>query len=107
MNTFNIPNYYPSRSEVKSSILEEGSFAINHVEFSEVDLNNSGESLHDSGYNVAQTIRAVFEPLLVSHFGEAIIDDVFQRYHEIVVDQMSREKMQTVYFTISLTRKAQ
>ncbi|CAK8560445.1 unnamed protein product [Lathyrus sativus] len=107
VNTFNIPNYYPSRNEVKLSILEEGSFAINHVEFSEVDLNNSGESLHDSGYNVAQAIRAVFEPLLVSHFGEAIIDDVFQRYHEIVVDQMSREKMQTVYFTISLTRKAQ
>jgi hypothetical protein len=26
-------------------------------------------------------MRAVFEPLIVSHFGEAIVEEVFSRYH--------------------------
>ncbi|XP_058746963.1 S-adenosyl-L-methionine:benzoic acid/salicylic acid carboxyl methyltransferase 3-like [Vicia villosa] len=103
VNNFNIPNYYPCPSEVKFVVLNEGSFNMNHLEVSEVDLN---VSINQSGYKFAQAMRAVFEPLLVSHFGETIIEDAFNRYQEILADRMTKEIIKSTYFTISLTRKS-
>ncbi|KAJ1420161.1 SAM dependent carboxyl methyltransferase [Sesbania bispinosa] len=118
VDTFNIPQYTPYPSEVKLVVLNEGSFFINRLEVSEVDWNvfdkqnnfnfdsEMSETLKDGGYNVAQCMRAVAEPLLVSHFGEAIIEEVFDRYQEILADRMSKEKTKFVNVTILLTRKA-
>ncbi|KAJ1411042.1 SAM dependent carboxyl methyltransferase, partial [Sesbania bispinosa] len=119
VDTFNIPQYTPSPSEVKLVVLNEGSFIINRLEVSEVNWNVFdkqsnfnfdseilSETLKDGGYNVAQCMRAVAEPLLVSHFGEAIIEEVFDRYQEILADRMSKEKTKFVNVTILLTRKA-
>jgi hypothetical protein len=39
VNTFNVPNYYPSQNEVKLEVFNEGSFAINQAEMFEVNLN--------------------------------------------------------------------
>ncbi|XP_057420276.1 S-adenosyl-L-methionine:benzoic acid/salicylic acid carboxyl methyltransferase 3-like [Lotus japonicus] len=117
VTTFNIPQYTPSQLEVKLEVLKEGSFAINRLEVSEVNWNamdecnvfefesEMNESLSDSGYNVAQCMRAVAEPLLVNHFGEAIIEKVFSRYQEILADRMSKEKTKFVNVTILMTRK--
>lgn len=116
MDTFNIPQYTPSPSEVKLEILNEGSFTINRMEVSEVNWNaydnwnafdfesELSESLSDGAYNVAQCMRAVAEPLLVSHFGKAIIEEVFSRYQEIVADRMSKEKTKFINVTTLLTR---
>ncbi|OIW11016.1 hypothetical protein TanjilG_22823 [Lupinus angustifolius] len=119
METFNIPQYTPSASEVKSEVIKEGSFSINRVEISEVHWNaynmNSNyfdskcaflKSLSDGGYNVTNTMRAVAEPLLVSHFGEAFIDDIFYRYRKNITEAMSKEKTEFVNVSISLTRRA-
>lgn len=87
VSTFNFPTYNPSPSEVKLEVLNEGSFAIDRIEVSEVNWNafdfesEMSQSLNDDGsYNVTQLMRAVVEPFLLSHFGEAIIDEVFSRY---------------------------
>jgi jasmonate O-methyltransferase len=85
LNTFNLPVYYPSSSEVKLEVLTEGSFTINQLEASEVNLSEL-----DDGYNLAQCIRAVAEPLLISHFGRDITKEVFNRFQKIVTDQWRR-----------------
>ncbi|KAJ1420771.1 SAM dependent carboxyl methyltransferase [Sesbania bispinosa] len=117
LDTFNIPLYTPSPCEVKLEVLNEGSFAINRLEVSEVNWNayddwnafnfesEMSESLSDGGYNVAQCMRAVAEPLLISHFGEAIIEEVFSRYQKILADRMSKERTKFFNVTILLTRK--
>ncbi|KAG4941312.1 hypothetical protein JHK87_045183 [Glycine soja] len=73
LDTFNIPLYTPSPSEVKLEVLKEGSFAINRLEVSEVNWNafddrnalefesERSDTLSDGGYNVAQCMRAVAE----------------------------------------------
>ncbi|XP_027343424.1 salicylate carboxymethyltransferase-like [Abrus precatorius] len=53
VDTFNVPQYAPSPFEVKLEVLKEESFIINSL-----------------------CMRAVAEPLLVSHFGEAIIEEI-------------------------------
>ena len=42
-------------------------------------------------------MRIVVEPLLVSHFGDAIIDEVFYRYKEIISDHISKENTQFIW----------
>lgn len=99
--------------------MKEGSFTIDRLEVTEVhwnaydDLKNTdsenstlSKSLTDGGYNVAKCMRAVAEPLLVNHFGEAIIEEVFGRYQEILTDRMSKEKTEFINVSISMTRKA-
>ncbi|KAJ7944249.1 Salicylate O-methyltransferase [Quillaja saponaria] len=111
LDSFNIPMYTPSPSEVKLEVIKEGSFTINHLQTSEVSWNaydnelSLSEAFSDGGYNVASCIRAVAEPLLVSHFNEGIIDEVFRRYQEIVADRMSKEKTEYINVTVSLTKK--
>ncbi|XP_017969722.1 PREDICTED: salicylate carboxymethyltransferase isoform X2 [Theobroma cacao] len=76
--------------------------ALNDMVFeNEPDLS---DAFKDGGYNFAKCIRAVTEPLLASHFGEAIIDEVFRRYRDIVADRMSKEKTEFVNVTISLIK---
>ncbi|KAG4941311.1 hypothetical protein JHK87_045182 [Glycine soja] len=118
LDTFNIPLYTPSPSEVKLEVLKEGSFAINRLEVSEVNWNafddrnalefesERSDTLSDGGYNVAQCMRAVAEPMLVSHFAEAIIEEVFSRYQQILTDRMSKEQTKFINVTVLLTRKA-
>ncbi|XWS42094.1 hypothetical protein CRYUN_Cryun17cG0139100 [Craigia yunnanensis] len=110
LNSFNIPQYTPSPAEVKSEVLKEGSFTIDRLEVTEVNWNayqnefDLSDAFKDGGYNVAKCMRAVAEPLLASHFGEAIIDEMFRRYKEIVADRMSKEKTEFVNVTISLIK---
>ncbi|KAJ1408852.1 SAM dependent carboxyl methyltransferase [Sesbania bispinosa] len=84
MNSFNIPLYTPSPSEVKLEVLKEGSFTINCLEVSE----NAYEYDDDSDRHKVATkcMRAVVESLLVNHFGEAIIEEVFRQYQQILTD---------------------
>ncbi|KAK2419169.1 S-adenosyl-L-methionine:benzoic acid/salicylic acid carboxyl methyltransferase [Trifolium repens] len=117
LNTFNIPIYYPSPSEVKLEILTEGSFAINQLESSQVVLNELDNyedafdftskipgSLRDDGYSLAQCIRAVAEPLLVSHFGEDVTKEVFNHFQKNVIDYMPKDRTTVTNITIALTR---
>lgn len=118
LDTFNIPQYTPSPSEVELEVLKEGSFAINRLELAEVnwnpldDLNaldfesERSESLRDNGYSLAQCMRSVAEPMLVNQFGEDIIEEVFSRYQKLLADRMSKEQTKFNNITISLTRKA-
>ncbi|CAK9134882.1 unnamed protein product [Ilex paraguariensis] len=61
----------------------EGYFGIDRLEVFEINWNayndKSSDFYKDGAYNVAKCMRAVAEPLLLSHFSAAIIDEVFSR----------------------------
>ncbi|MBA0703095.1 hypothetical protein Goari_022857 [Gossypium aridum] len=110
LNSFNIPMYTPSPAEVKYEVVKEGSFNIDRLEVTEVNWNayldetDLSDAFKDGGYNVAKCMRAVAEPLLISYFGEEILDEVFRRYREIVSDRLSKEKNEFVNVTVSLIK---
>ncbi|KAG2696195.1 hypothetical protein I3760_07G047200 [Carya illinoinensis] len=112
MNSFNIPQYSPSLSEVKSEVLKEGSFSIDHLETFGInwiaydsEVMNLPDVFFDGGYSVAKCIRAVVEPLLISHFGDAIIEEVFCKYREILSDRLSKETNNFISIIVSVTKK--
>lgn len=97
MDSLNVPTYNPSPTEVKSEVLKEGSFSIDRLQVSEIDL---------LGYNVANLMRAAVEPMLVRQFGDAIIEEVFSRYKEILSDCIPKETPRFFNVTISATKRA-
>nr|XP_027086457.1 theobromine synthase 2-like [Coffea arabica] len=95
LDSFNLPLYTPSLEVVKCIVEEEGSFEILYLETFKVRY-DAGFSIDDD-YQVRSLFqvycdehvkaayvtfffRAVFEPILASHFGEAIMPDLFHRF---------------------------
>ncbi|KAI3726518.1 hypothetical protein L1987_66316 [Smallanthus sonchifolius] len=111
MDSFNIPQYTPSPKEVSNEVEKEGSFMIDCLEVSEVNWDASTDDNLDlsakdeQGYNMGKCMRAVAEPLVLSHFGESIIEEVFERYTNNIKISMSKEKNKLINVTVSMTRK--
>uniref|UniRef100_A0A7N2LG37 Uncharacterized protein n=2 Tax=Quercus lobata TaxID=97700 RepID=A0A7N2LG37_QUELO len=113
IDTFNLPQYNPFIEEVKTIVEKEGSFVIDRLETFEVNLdaNDNEENKNyvfdkfTCGQNVSRSYRAISESLLADHFGEAIIDDLFERYAERIGEHLSMEKIKNFNILISMERK--
>ncbi|KMT14984.1 hypothetical protein BVRB_3g064890 [Beta vulgaris subsp. vulgaris] len=110
LNTFSIPIYTPSEEELGFMVEKEGSFNLNQVLITEVNWkpNEQYKNPYDKSSdhaNFTNCMRAVAEYLLISHFGEAILEEVFRRYEKMVKISMAKEKNVFTNITVSLTRK--
>ncbi|KAJ4981900.1 hypothetical protein NE237_032737 [Protea cynaroides] len=113
VDSFNLPFYMPSRKEVEAIVCGEGSFYLDGLEIFDINWDGSDDDDNKkfkfdrfiSGQKVAKLIRAVTEPLIAYHFGDAVIDVLFNRYMEYVSDHLSKEEGKFVNFVISLKRK--
>ncbi|XP_021892796.1 jasmonate O-methyltransferase-like [Carica papaya] len=107
IDSFNAPYYAPSFEELKLEIEKQGSFVIDEVKVLEVDWdgeNNNNENFILRGERVANTIRAVVESMLESHFGNHILDELFERYAQLVGDYLSNNSTKYINFLLSLVR---
>ncbi|KAJ6854763.1 hypothetical protein NC651_039656 [Populus alba x Populus x berolinensis] len=112
-DTFNLPYYNPYEGEVREIIEMEGSFDIDKLETFAInwdandDISNKDFVFEKDqcGRNVANIVRAVAEPMLVSHFGDDIIDELFKRYAEYVGEHLCVEKTKHINIVLSLTKK--
>ncbi|KZV20068.1 S-adenosyl-L-methionine-dependent methyltransferase superfamily protein [Dorcoceras hygrometricum] len=81
--SFNIPFYMPCQQEVRSIINQEGS----------------------GGKLVAENIRAIMEPMLVSHFAKLKnCDALFERYSWKIGEYLLKEKAECHMLAFSLNR---
>ncbi|XP_006655959.1 anthranilate O-methyltransferase 3-like [Oryza brachyantha] len=98
LESFNIPMYGASIDEVKAVVALNELFDMDHIELFESNWDPYDDLEHDDmcsspqrGVNVAKCIRAVLEPLLVSHFGEYILDELFKRYAHLMDRHLAKE----------------
>ncbi|KAE8672853.1 putative CCCH-type zinc finger family protein [Hibiscus syriacus] len=90
------PKILASREEVKSVIEAQGSFELQKMEVFNLDWDDYikkgdvNQVLDESARAaiIAKDIRAVGEPILSSHFGEDIMDELFRRFEVDVFDYM-------------------
>jgi jasmonate O-methyltransferase len=54
---------------------------------------------------VANIVRAVAEPMLASHFGDEIMDELFKRYAEHVGEHLCVEKTKHINIVLTMTKK--
>ncbi|KAK7814519.1 putative caffeine synthase 3 [Quercus suber] len=109
LDNFNLPYYAATMEEVKKVIEAEGSFTLQKLETFKVDWDtyikkaNKGLDKQAREAILASDIRAVGEPILANHFGEASMEDLFRRFKEVVLDHM--EKKKCVYFNLVISLK--
>ena len=91
----------------------EGSFFLDQLQITETnwDTNNNDDNKgyvfykKASGLHVAKYIRALTESMLVTHFGEEIIEELFERFAEKVGEHLSKERPKCANITFSMTKK--
>ncbi|KAJ8623124.1 hypothetical protein MRB53_031653 [Persea americana] len=112
LDSFNLPQYAPSPPEVKALVQAEGSFIVHRLETYAVSWDPEDNAIQNLVFDrskraekVATYMRAVAEPLVSSHFGEAIVHDLFKRYRDIVSEHMETEDAKFTNLVISLERK--
>ncbi|OMP06133.1 SAM dependent carboxyl methyltransferase, partial [Corchorus olitorius] len=121
VDSFNFPFYSPCKEEITAIIEKEGSFEIKRLEVFEVGGDEVKIGFKDIGMDQlimqksiygAKALRAVTEPLLSTHFGDAIMDKLFSRFATIFADHLAnppigRKSSMTnrVNIVISLTKK--
>ncbi|RWR86385.1 salicylate carboxymethyltransferase-like protein [Cinnamomum micranthum f. kanehirae] len=103
LDSFDLPYYSPSAKELKDVIAAEGSFSLEQLQITKITVNTNDKKA--KGQLVSKCIRAVTESMLVNHFGEEIIDDLFEKFAKNVEDHPSKEKLNQVNFTFSMTKK--
>ncbi|CAL4914793.1 unnamed protein product [Urochloa decumbens] len=111
LNSFNLPYYAPSVAEVKA-LIEKNLFDIEHIGLFESNWDPLDDSDSDvvldcasSGRNVAdKSIRAVMEPLIIEHFGEAILDELFMGFASMVAKYLEIRKAKYPVIVVSLKK---
>lgn len=96
---FSIPIYFPQFSEVKGEIEQNGSFKIEMME-------NIGHPMEDKALTndfLTSTYRAFLSTLIEKHFGDGVVDELFDRLakklskHPIDFEMW---KTQVVYYVV-------
>jgi hypothetical protein len=110
LSSFNLPAYGPSVGEVTTSVKESGVFEMAHIKLFEQNWDPHDDSEGDgvlnsacSSLNTAKCIRSVMESLITSHFGQTILDALFEEYTRRVARHLEKEK--TKFNVIVLTLK--
>ncbi|XP_047937797.1 probable jasmonic acid carboxyl methyltransferase 2 [Salvia hispanica] len=116
IDSLDAPYYAPSAEEMRNVIEEEGSFVVNQISALEIgwdgglvldNINNNIDldEIDEKALKVTKIIRAVVEPMMESHFGAQVIDDLFTRYHGLLQDYFSKTIAKHINLVVSLTRK--
>ncbi|KAK8671285.1 hypothetical protein V6N13_037883 [Hibiscus sabdariffa] len=118
VDSFNLPLYSPCKEEIAEIVEREGSFEIDSLQVFEVDNDGLLRQQHrnkdlgfkelcmEMGKDVANIARAVFEPMICSHFGDAIIDKLFVRLAALAAEALShRMNFNQANIVVSLTKK--
>nr|XP_043608446.1 probable methyltransferase TCM_000336 [Erigeron canadensis] len=99
---YNVHFYAPSRNELEEEVKNEGSFDIEHLEMFELERNSGPCMSH--GTAVARTVRAIQESMISHHFGEHILDDLFDIYGRLLDEEIDVEDIKPISFNIVLKK---
>jgi anthranilate O-methyltransferase len=116
LDSFNLPFYAPSMDEVRDVITRSQAFDITHIRLFESNWDPHDDddvemkmeedvAAVQSGVNVARSIRAVIGPLIARHFGEHILDDLFELHAKNVAVHLQKVKTKYPVIVVSLQAK--
>ncbi|KAK6227849.1 hypothetical protein SCA6_000189 [Theobroma cacao] len=101
LNSFNVPYYIPSQEEVRDLVNKEGSFLTEFVDTIEVEL----EGIWTEPENRAKNLRSFTEPMISHQFGEEVMDKLYDKVKDILVEDCKQEKQSTRGVSIVLELK--
>ncbi|CAN8328054.1 unnamed protein product [Cochlearia groenlandica] len=106
LDSYEMHFYAASSDEIEGEVNREGSFELERLEMLEVDKEEINEDGLSYGKAVAKTVRAVQESMLVQHFGEEILDKLFDTFGRMVDEELAKEDIRPITFVVVLRKKA-
>ncbi|KAJ4841337.1 hypothetical protein Tsubulata_044281 [Turnera subulata] len=107
LDTYNTPYYEPYTEEIKDEVERQGSFDLDCILpiILPWDGCNGGIKCtrETTARNTGKAMKAVNGSMIKSHFGEDILDPLFQRFMEIMA--ADTKKVEHVSLVVSLVRK--
>lgn len=94
--------YAPSKEEIEDGVRQEGSFQIDRFEMFEIEKGEEGNGSH--GRRVAMAVRAVQESMISQHFGDGILDSLFEIYGRMIDEEMTKEEIRPITFVVVLRK---
>lgn len=106
LNSYDVHFYAPCKEEIEEEVRKEGSFKLDHLDMLVIKREEETSSSKSGSYGmaVARTVRAIQESMLSHHFGEHILDCLFDTYANLVDQEMSKQEIRPLTFLLVLTK---
>ncbi|KAI4297084.1 hypothetical protein L6164_036992 [Bauhinia variegata] len=115
LDSFDVPYYAPTVNEVKEILEAEGSFIVHRLEICKTGWEPDIDEINDFNDNIVfdknmkaksivKHMRAVSEALIKSHFGDDILDELFQRFTNKVTQILEVNNMDYNNVVMSVTK---
>ncbi|KAL5557336.1 hypothetical protein UlMin_039572 [Ulmus minor] len=95
LDSYDVHFYAPSKEEIEDEVRKEGSFELERLEMVEIERENKDN--HESyGTRVAMAVRAIQESMITRHFGEGILDSLFEAYGRLIDEEMTKKDIRPI-----------
>ncbi|WVZ10052.1 hypothetical protein V8G54_014582 [Vigna mungo] len=101
-DSYDVHFYAPSKEEIEEEVKKEGSLKLERLEMFEMDKGEDGSESY--GTQVAVAVRAIQESMISHHFGERILDSLFENYGRLVDEEMAKEDIRPISFVLVLRK---
>ncbi|XP_016498515.1 putative methyltransferase TCM_000336 isoform X2 [Nicotiana tabacum] len=103
LDSYEVHFYAPCKEEIGEIVKRDGCFQVDRLEIFEVEKNIVGNGM-SYGRMVAMTVRAIQESMIAHHFGEAIVESLFEEYGRLVDEEMAKEEIRPITFLLVLKK---
>ncbi|XP_007009070.2 PREDICTED: probable caffeine synthase 2 [Theobroma cacao] len=104
LDSFNVPYYNPSQEEIKHLVDKEGSLTIEFIDTIELEIGGPN-GYWSSPESRIRGHRCFTEPLLSHQFGERLMDKLYDRATQILVEDYKHGKEATKNIGIAVVLK--
>ncbi|KAF5454418.1 hypothetical protein F2P56_024085 [Juglans regia] len=103
LDSYEVHFYAPSKNEIEDEVRKEGSFNVDRIEMIEIERDHDKDG-RSYGTAIAMTVRAIQESMICHHFGEGILDNLFEIYGRMVDEEMAEEEIRPITFAVVLRK---
>uniref|UniRef100_A0A7N0UD56 Uncharacterized protein n=1 Tax=Kalanchoe fedtschenkoi TaxID=63787 RepID=A0A7N0UD56_KALFE len=104
LDEYEVHFYAPSKEEVEEQVVEQGDFKIEEFEMFDIENDGGSGSSVSYGRRCSAGIRAVQESMISRHFGQGIVDDLFENYCKFIDEEIGVEKIRSITFLVVLRK---
>ncbi|XP_057530354.1 probable methyltransferase TCM_000336 [Amaranthus tricolor] len=103
LNSYDVHFYAPSQEEIEEEVGKEGSFKLVHLEKFQIEREKGNNGI-SYGVAVASTVRAIQESMISHHFGQHILNSLFDTYAHLVDEEMSKQEIRPITCLLVLNK---
>ncbi|KAI9113662.1 hypothetical protein K1719_015589 [Acacia pycnantha] len=102
VDSYDVHFYAASREEIEEQVRKEGSFELERIEISEIETRGVGKASY--GTVLAKAIRAIQQSMISSHFGDSILDSLFDIFASLVDQEIAQQAINPINYALLLRK---